>query len=206
MNNTLAFYHQVVNDSACIRRTVVINLLADFIVFAFFGAGLFLEIQCFDCFCCLSSKCSSGSMFNKQLYINAETFGLPQKSAKSAIESTKHSVYFALWANAILRISLSYSIFRAKLKPVASINSRTLTRRLLKTISRILSIIFGVVTSSGRFEWCSSFVDVHRHKYFSAFGLSNKNDYSIFFLLFEYIKWLTIFCYFWIAKKTLIVL
>ena len=79
-------------------------------------------------------------MFRPQLCIDSS--GLRRKSAEMASESCK--------IENIVPCDM----------PVDSTISRTFIRRSLKTISWILSIISGVVTSTGRPERCSSFVDV----------------------------------------------
>ncbi|GBL82175.1 hypothetical protein AVEN_106001-1 [Araneus ventricosus] len=139
------------------QKTVAITLPADFTVFAFFGSGSPLKIYCFDC--PLSLECSSVSMFSPQLCIDAETRGLRRKSTNPASALIKRDTHLAeIFFTPNFWCKIENSVLWDM--PAASTISRTLIRRSLKTISRILSIISEEVTSTGRPERCSSFVDV----------------------------------------------
>ena len=150
------------------QNTVAITLLADFTVFAFFVVRSPSKTYCFDCsFVSGVQWCVHVS--STVMYQRRTSSGLRRKSAKIAWESTtwlrlfssesKHGTHLAE-----ILFTPNFSNKIENTVPcdmhMASTISRTLIRRSFKTISWILSIISGVVTSTGRHERFLYFMDV----------------------------------------------
>ena len=156
------------DDSACIAKNHGHNLGGRFYHLCLLRSPFVLKNSLFRLFICLWSvvvyPCFVYSYVSMQKLVRIAT-----ESAKIASVSTTRLGLFPLRTTVapILPRFFSHPIFRAKLKTLflaiclwPQLFRASLICRSLKTISWILSIISAIVTSTGRPERCSSFVDV----------------------------------------------